>query len=296
MTTTTTRERPPRVRTSRAKATEKKEAEKVQRAARRDWVRLGDVRVNPVAQREFVQSKADQIAANFDPESFGVPVVNLRAGRSWMIDGQHRAAAMRIWCGPGWEDQHFEADVYEGLTEPQEAEAFLRRNDAMAVNVYNKFRIAVVAGREDEQAVAGIVFKEGLYITRDQSKEGRIVAVGTLLRIYRTMGDKVLGRTLAIIRDVYGTPGLTAATLNGLAVIIHRYDNIDDAEMIRRLSKASGGVTALLDKAERKKRETGNPKYSCVAAAIVDTFNSMSAEKQGGNGTKLRSWWKVSAE
>jgi hypothetical protein len=269
--------------------------ERVDRQARRDWVRLGDARVNPIVQREFVPAKADRLAIDFDPESFGLPVVNVRDGHAYVIDGQHRLAALKIWLGEGWEDQKFEAEIYDGLTEAEEAEAFLKRNDAMSVNAYNKFRIAVVAGREDEQTVAGIVLREGLTITRDKDADGRVMAVGTMLRIYRRAGGDVLRRTLAIIRDAYGQVGLEAATLSGMAMVVQRYDALDDAQMVVRLAKAQGGVAGMLARAERSRKETGNPKHFCVAGAIVDTYNSLSAEARGGNGTKLLSWWRATA-
>lgn len=298
MTTTTPRTRAPRV--SRAKAAPAPKTvvaePRVERVARREFVRLGLVRVNPIVQREFVPSKADRIAAEFDPEHFGTPVVNMRGGYAWAIDGQHRVEALKLWLGEGWEDQHFEAEVYTDLTEAEEADAFLRRNDAMAVNAYNKFRIAVVAGWDDEQTVAGIVLRENLTITRDRDHEGRILAVGTLLRIYRRAGGDVLARTLAIIRDAYGTAGLDAPVLSGMSMVVQRYDALDDKELVKRLTKAHGGLSGMLAKAERTKKETGNPKQFCVAGAIVDTFNAHSAESKGGNGTKLLSWWKAAAE
>lgn len=286
---TTTRVRPGRAAKAAAQAAEVK----VERHAAREWVRLGDVQVNPVVQREFVPSKADAIAANFDPESFGLPVVNLRNGKAWMIDGQHRAAALKIWLGEGWEDQKFEAEVYHDLTEAEEADAFLKRNDAMAVNAYNKFRIAVVAGREDESIVAGIVMRQGLTISRDKDNDNRVMAVGTLLRVYRRAGGEVLGRTLAIIRDAYGSAGLEAAVIAGMAMVVHRYDNLDDEQIVKRLGAAHGGVAGMLGKAERARKETGNPKHFCVAGAIVDTYNSMSSAAKGGDGRRLMSWWKA---
>jgi hypothetical protein len=268
---------------------------RVERVARRGYVRLGDVKVNPTVQREFVPSKADSIAASFDPEHLGLPVVNMRGGSAWLIDGQHRCAAMKIWLGDGWEEQSFEAEIYDDLTEAEEAEAFLRRNDAMAVNAYNKFRIAVVAGREDESTVAGIVLREGLTISRDVNADGAVRAVGTLLRVYRRAGGDVLRRTLAILRDAYGTSGLDAAMISGMALVVHRYDKLNDDEMVHRLQSALGGAGAVLTKSERARRETGNPKFNCVAASIVDTYNSINKTK-GGDGTRLLSWWKAIAE
>lgn len=268
---------------------------RVERVARRGFVRLGDVKVNPTVQREFVPSKADRIAADFDPEHFGTPVVNMRDGSAWMIDGQHRAAALKIWLGDGWQEQSFEAEIYDGLSEAEEAETFLKRNDSMAVNAYNKFRIGVIAGREDEQTVAGIVLREGLTISRDRNAEGRVLAVGTLLRVYRRAGGPVLQRTLAIIRDAYGSPGLEAAVISGVALVVHRYEALNDREFTVRLQNAHGGVGAVLAKAERARKETGNPKHSCIAAAMVDTYNSMASAAKGGDGHRLLSWWKALA-
>lgn len=282
-------------RTTPVETVEPEIVQRVERSARRGFVRLGDVKVNPTVQREFVPSKADRIAADFDPEHFGTPVVNMREGSAWMIDGQHRAAALKIWLGEGWQDQNFEAEIYDGLSEAEEAETFLKRNDSMAVNAYNKFRIGVVAGREDEMTVAGIVMREQLTISRDRNAEGRVLAVGTLLRVYRRAGGLVLQRTLAIIRDAYGTPGLEAAVISGMALVVHRYEKLNDAELVHRLQTAHGGVGAMLAKAERSRKETGNPKHSCVAASIVDTYNSLSAEGKGGDGSKLLSWWKALA-
>lgn len=286
----------PTARRTRTKTEPATEEQHVARTASRDWVRLGDVQVNPLVQREFVPAKADEMAANFDMESFGLPVVNRRGGHAFVIDGQHRIAALRIWLGEGWQDQHFEAEVYTDLTEAEEAEAFLRRNNAMSVNTFSKFRIAVVAGREDELAVETIVRREGLSITRERSAEGRVMAVGSLLRIYRRAGGVVLGRTLAIIRDAYGDAGLEALVLNGMSQVVHRYDELNDKELIDRLGRAHGGVSGMLAKAERARKESGNPKTYCVAGAIVDTYNALSAAGKGGDGTRLTSWWRLAAE
>lgn len=274
-------------------ADEVKSAGQITRAATREWVKLGDVRVNPEVQREFVPAKATAIAARFNPELFKIPVVNRRDGYAWVVDGQHRIEGLKIWLGDGWENQLFEADVYDGLSAADEAELFLGLNDAMAVNAFNKFRVAVVAGRPDESAVARIVTEQGLTISRDPgATEYAVKAVGTLLKVYRAAGPVVLARTLAILRDAYGVPGLQQLTVAGLANVIQRYgDGIDDNLMVERLQAAFGGVGGVLNKAERARKETGNPKTFCVSAAFVDTFNGQA--KRGA--PRLVSWWKNNA-
>ena len=71
-------------------------SDKHPRASRLRWVRLGDMRVSPKAQREFRKAHAESLAANFDLEAIGFPVVSLRGGDYWIIDGQHRIAALKL--------------------------------------------------------------------------------------------------------------------------------------------------------------------------------------------------------
>jgi hypothetical protein len=50
-----------------------------------------------------------------------------------------------------------------------------------------------------------------------------------------------------------------------------------------------GGVKGLLQRAEHYRLTTGNYKTHCVAAAVVETYNS------GRGGKHLTSWWKDAA-
>src|SRR5437764_10583991 len=84
-----------------------------------EWVPVEKIRVSETAQREFRPHRANQFAANFDPDAFGRLIVNFRDGHWWVIDGQHRLAAVKIL---GWTDIKVECECYEGLTEKEEAE------------------------------------------------------------------------------------------------------------------------------------------------------------------------------
>ena len=80
---------------------------------------------------------------------------------------------------------------------------------------------------------------------------------------------------------------INSVKVGGLGYLCERYNGeLDEAEAVRRLSNAAGGVNALLHKAELHRRQTGRPKGQCVAAAAVDTYNA----QRGGK--KLSSWWK----
>lgn len=257
---------------------------RVEREARLVWVPIPQMRVSPMAQRELNNARVSGLAAEFDLEQLGTPTVNERDGLYYVIDGQHRVEALRLM---GWGDQSVQCWSYAGLTETEEAEKFLKLNDVLAVHGFAKFRVGVHAGREEEVDIDRIVRGQQLHISQDK-KNGSIGCVGTLRRVYRRSGPATLARTLGIIREAYGDPGLEASVVDGLGLLCHRYSaELDDIRAIERLGGAHGGVNGLLGKAENLRRQTGNPKAHCIAAAAVDIINS------GRGGKKLPSWWRA---
>lgn len=249
-----------------------------------DWVDISNLEVSESAQRVYDPAHAASIAMRFDWEAFGMPVVNIRSdGRKFLVDGQHRVAAVRIKFP---EITRVQCEVYEGLTEAEEAELFLLRDERRAVRVLDKWRIAQTAGRETELRIAEIVADSGLKISSSPS-EGSIRAVGTLKRIYTNYGENVLARTLFVIREAYGHHGFGASVMHGLAMMIARYSTaVEDRFLIEKLGNVHGGIRGLTNRAEVLHRQTGQPMITCVAAAAVDIHNG------GRGGAKLAPWWK----
>jgi hypothetical protein len=257
---------------------------RVEREARLRWVPIPLMRVSPLAQRELNQARVDKLAADFDLEQLGTPTVNERDNHFYVIDGQHRIEALRQM---GWGDQQIQCWTYKGLTETEEAEKFLKLNDVLSVNAFSKFKVGVQAGRTEESDIDRIVRAQSLRISRDKG-DGAISAVGTLRRVYRRGGPAVLARALRIVRDAYGDAGLEASVIDGIAMLCHRYNGeLDDVRAVTRLAEAHGSVNGLLNNAEVLRRQTGNPKAHCVAAAAVELIN------RGRGGKKLPSWWKA---
>ncbi len=110
---------------------------RIERTARLRWVPLTQMRVNPLAQRDLNQARVNQLAAVFDIEQMGAPTVSHRGGWYYLIDGQHRIAALKQWLG-SWGDQQAQCWCYEGLSEAAEAEVFLKLNDTLAVHAFAK--------------------------------------------------------------------------------------------------------------------------------------------------------------
>lgn len=264
-----------------------KPSKKMERTARLRWVPLIQIKVNPLAQRVLQQARVDKLATEFDPEQFGSPTVNERDEAYFVIDGQHRIEAYKEWLGEGsWEDQQIHCWAYDGLSEEEEAEVFLKLNDTLAVKAMAKFRVGVQAGRTDECEVDRVVRAQGLRVSTDRS-DGAVSAVGTLMRLYHRSDSATLGRTLRIIRDAYGDPGLEAIVIDGLGLLCDRYNgDIEDTQLVKRLASTMGGVGGLLGRAEKLRKETGSPKAHCVAAAAIDICNA------GRGGKKLSTWWR----
>lgn len=257
-------------------------ATRTQRDARLKWVAIADMRVSPLAQRELKQYWVDRIAADLDPEELGNPTVNLRDGHWYIIDGQHRVEAMRQI---GWGDQQIQCWTYEGLTEEQEAEKFLRLNNKLTIATFDEFKVALRAGRPEQVEINRVILANGLCIS-NQKVPGAIGAVATLERVWRRTDSATLGRTVRIIRDAYGDAGLEAAVIDGIGYVCGRYNGeLDESTAVLKLSAAHGGVGGLLNKAALIRNQTGQAKGQCVAAAAVEIINS------GKGGKKLPNWW-----
>jgi ParB-like nuclease domain len=259
---------------------------RIERAARLRWVPLTRMRVNPLAQRELRPARVSQLAAEFDVEQMGTPTVSHRGDWYYLIDGQHRIEALKSWLG-AWQDQQVQCWCYQGLTEADEAEVFLKLNDTLTVRCLDRFKVAVQAGRTSEADIDRIVRALGLKISASRCSGG-ISATATLARVYTRGGPEVMSRALRIIRDAYGDAGLDGPVIDGIGLMCQRYDGqLPEQLAIKRLSSAHGGVSGLLSRAGHLRQQTGDAQAQCVAAAAVEAIN------RGTGGKKLPSWWKA---
>lgn len=252
------------------------------------FVRMGQMRVSALCQREIRQPWVDELIANFDLDELGTPELSLRDGYYYIMDGQHRIAALKVWLGDGWEEQHIQCWVATGLTEKQEAEVFLSLNNRLSVDPFSKFNVGVKAGRSAELEIKSLVEGAGLSVSK-QAIPGAVCAIGTLRKVHKRNGPEALQRALRIARDAYGDPGLAAPVIDGFGLLCHRYNGVlDEKSSIQSLSNAHGGVNGLLGMAETLRQKTGNSKAHCVAASAVVIIN----RNRSGKQKKLPDWWK----
>lgn len=268
------------------------ESKRKVRASHLRWLKIGDLVPAPRAQREFRPAWAQELAASFNLEGMGFLVVSKRGDTFYVVDGQHRLAALKVLGFA--DDDTVQCEVYTDLSEQGEAELFLERNHSKTVAALDRFRVAVTAGRKDENEIEACVRHQGLRIgatshrTRSASSgPAPISAVATLRKIYQRSGVIGLGKALRIIRDAYGEAGFEAAVIEGVGLLVHRYDGtLDEESMVKALSAASGGLSGLLTAAAKTRAAMGQPKGQCIAATAVSFYNRQPGTK------RLAPWWK----
>lgn len=246
------------------------------------WVNADDLKVNPVAQREFRPAHARDILAKFDIDKFQVPHVNKRDdGTLYIMEGQHGTWAYRQWIGEG---QKIQVWLYEGLTEEEEAEFFLSLNDKKTVDAMAKFKVGVTAGRPEESDIDRIVRAAGCTVN-NSTDDNAISAVGALRTIYGRHGAETLARTLKVIRESFTAGGYERPVLLGIAMVIARYSTLDEPKLIRQLAAIRNGWKGLVQLTAMLRDQMGATQPEAAAAAVVEFYNK-------GRGKKLPNWWR----
>ena len=240
------------------------------------------------AQRPFRQAKGDEIAGDFDIDSFGFPVVCRVEDVNWLVDGQHRVYAIQQ-SGYAASTDQIECEVYEGLALSEMAHMFLGRNRSTPVSAFERFSVAVTAGYPIETAIAGIVAALGLKLGYPKNT-GNVYAVGALRRVYERDGARILERVLRVLRDAYDSSpnGFDRRLIEGLGLVLAAYSVIEDELLLRGLATERHGFHGVHRRAEDYRERLGRKVPECVAAAVVDIYNSQTGKKGA-----LVKWWKA---
>jgi hypothetical protein len=253
-------------------------------------VQINKIRV-PTAdlyQRKFNKTWGDQLAAELDLNKLGHPVLNFRDGVYWCIDGQHRVYALKAH-GFDQNNDTWPCEVFTNLTNAEQAEIFLDRNNGKRVTPFTKFTVSVGAERTREVAILRLVKEEGLKVSRSRS-EGCIGAVGALGKVFDIAGELVLSQTLRTIRDSFAAQpdAFNRELLEGIGLVYSRYNGkTDEQALVKQLGHTPLGAAGVMRRAEARREQTGSPKVHCVAAVIVELYNKGVDPKK-----RLPSWWK----
>lgn len=270
----------------KTKPTMSKTNRRQQLASRRMWIAIGEMRVNPRAQRVLRSEWALTLSKDFDLEAMGLPVLSRRDGVYWIIDGQHRIEALKL-IGLG--NELVECRVYDDLSEAAEAELFLTLNNIKTVAPFDKFKAALTAGETWAVEINSSAEAAGFHIVGGGGVWNRIQAVESLRKIHALGGAQLVKSTLSILADSFdGDKAVSKAPLMyGMAMVLFRYESTMRLErLVTKLLTVRGGGNGILRAATNWNLKTERSMPECVAASVVDVYN-----KGGGRG-QLESWWK----
>ena len=163
-------------------------------------------------------------------------------GKYYVVDGQHTIEG-RILRNGG-KDLPILCKVYTGLTMEQEALFFAEQNGhAAPLTAGIKLRAKVVGGDAPSKAFLAATNRVGLAFNYDslQLSDYRISCVGTALKLYNQMGEKIYCESLRLIVAAWeGKPdSFRASVLRGVMHFVELYHGEFSEE---RLIRALGNV------------------------------------------------------
>ncbi len=195
------------------------------------------LRVDPEYQREPDKQHVGRIVRQFVPDIFGVVWVSQRAdGSLWIIDGQHRVAAV---LAMGWADRRVPCFVISGLTPEDEARIFAETQRLRKpLRPEERFKAALAAGdgraHRVRATVEGVGYRLALHARRDETG---IKAIGAIEHLDQSYVAGTLKEVLELCWDAWGT-GVTPGglLLRGLAMFASRHrGRYDRARLVAKL-------------------------------------------------------------
>ena len=145
-----------------------------------------------VYQRGVQRKRVELIASHFNEYTANEPKVSFRNGKYYVVDGQHTIES-RILRNGG-KDLPILCKVYTGLTMQQEALLFAEQNGHSApLTAGIKLRAKVVGEDAPSKTFLAATNRVGLDFNYDslQLSDYRISCVGTALKLYNQIGEKI---------------------------------------------------------------------------------------------------------
>lgn len=194
-----------------------------------------------IYQRDVHRKRVELIANHFNEYTANEPKVSFRNGKYYVVDGQHTIES-RILRNGG-KDLPILCKIYTGLTIQQEALFFAEQNGYSApLTAGIKLRAKVAGGDAVSEAFVEANKQVGLVVDYTQQAGAyRIGCVGTALRLYNQIGEKIYCEAMRLIVAAWeGRPdSLRAAVLKGMMHFVELYHG----EFIEeRLVRALHGV------------------------------------------------------
>lgn len=179
-------------------------------------------------QRELNMSRVKKYSNDFDWDIFGVPLVSMRGGEYYVVDGMHRIELLKLM---GIDEVM--CQVITGLTYEMEAGKFVKLNSERGgLSTNQKFHGRVEGKEPTAMNIVRILNEYGFTYSNKQtvSKDNVIAAIGSIEEIYKRYGSNHLCRTLSILRNTwYGAAGsLKRDIVRGISTFLAETKNVKD--------------------------------------------------------------------
>ncbi len=240
-------------------------------------VRADSLAVHPHAQRELSATRLAKLVDKLDLDAIGVlhgvqyPINSVV--KIWIIDGQHRLAALMEY---GCESHEVEVKIHmECDSDERAAELFLMLNDRLKVTPYDKFRNEVQAGIADSVIINRLVRECGLEVSRNPGQH-RVSSVNALKLLFAMDRGPTLSLALKVAIAAWGsTPdALNGNILEGLGQVLSRYRlTIEQDTLIRKLEEYPGRAIGLLADAKGLAGFNKTTVSKSVADHVLKTYN-----------------------
>ena len=239
------------------------------------------LKVHPTAQRRLVIRNVREIEKTLDLDVIGtLSAVEYEINGEtalWIVDGQHRLAAlMRL----GFGEWIVEVRIYLNYRDDASASRlFIKLNkNRRPVNALCDFVNAERAGEADAVGVSRIVSALDLTMSRNNSKsDGAIRCPALVRKIFNYDNGATLTAALETIIAAWGRSeaGFEGKVIDGLGLLYKRYNgNIERAGLVRTLAKYPGGPTRLIGDARGLlSLHHGGTLTQCVAECVLAIYN-----------------------
>ncbi|MCM1304833.1 MAG: hypothetical protein NC305_14715 [Lachnospiraceae bacterium] len=194
-------------------------------------------------QRPVNHREVDRLIREWDERLLDPITVSFRDGKFYVVDGQHRIAAMRKMNGGS--GVMVNCRVYSGLTYEQEAALCYKLDKAKKrLSLSQATNALAESGTDPETSeIKELVENCGFVwaLGKSKGKTGEIVTTRALVNAYRLLGGAAFTRMLQLLWDAWeGDPrSLTASVLSGMALFVKTYETeMNDSTFVKRLSRA----------------------------------------------------------
>ena len=226
------------------------------------------------AQRPYKESRAREIAENFDPDLFDPLKVTKPNGDGiyHICDGQTRKGAVEMLWGPKEKVPCYVAPEGDPV---RASEIFLKTNTGRRPpSKIDHFKVSVTAERKNEVAIDRIV-KHHRYRVDGSSAHDAIPAVGALSFVFTVCGPQILDQTLGTLREIWGEDrnAVVGPILRGLGVFLNEFGSHLNHHRFVEVTKKKWTPGSLLRDAKAGREVHGGSTNDSIVQLLQSNYN-----------------------